>query len=49
MQEYKTSPQNNQEAIHSLAQQPTDQLNKQTNKQTKLKTQELKPGTVIDS
>lgn len=47
MQEYKTSPQNNQEAI--LAQQPTDQLNKQTNKQTKLKTQKPKPGTAIDS
>lgn len=49
MQEYKTSPQNNQEDTSCLAQQPTDQLNKQTNKQTKLKTQEPKPGTLIDS
>lgn len=32
-----------------LHQQPTDQLNKQTSKQTKLKTQELKPGTATDS
>lgn len=48
MQEYKNSPQNDQEAI--LAQQPTDQLNKQTSKQnSKPKNQNQGQQSIPDS